>query len=118
MTDFTQYEEAARELGTEHGRAAGSWILDGNSSRESAQRLLDMIEDGDPELWDSYASPLSGEWADGRTPDDILSEIDYPETRTPEEYDDIIRAYEDAHSSAWESEVNRLALIYAAPAEN
>lgn len=113
MDSIEQYEEAARKLGAEHGKAKGSWVLDGNSSSETAQRIVAMIDDGDPELWDMYAAPLSGEWADEPTPNDILEEIEYEGDDSPESWDSIIRAYEEAHSLAWSDEVERTARIYA-----
>lgn len=113
MQTIEQYEEAARKLGAEHGHAKGTWVLDGNSSAETAQKILAMIEDGDPALWDMYAAPLSGEWADEATPNDVLAEIEYEGPDSPESWDSIIDAYEQAHSSAWETEVERLARFYA-----
>ena len=65
--------EQADDEGYERGTAAGSWLLDGNSSEEAARRLLQGIEDGDPEILDALPSaPLSGEWADSPTPSEVL----------------------------------------------
>jgi hypothetical protein len=113
MTDFTTYRDTAIELGTEHGRGAGTWILDGNSSRETAQRLVAQCDDGDPAFWDNYRSPLSGEWADDWTPDTLMREIGWT-TGTPEDWDEIVTAYEVAHGTAWAEEVERLARFHAA----
>ena len=55
--------------GYEAGRAAGSWVIDGNTSRETCERILQGYEDGDPEIMDMQPSPLSGEWADESIPE-------------------------------------------------
>ena len=51
------------KMGCEAGRAAGSWVLDGNSSSAEARWILEGYEDGDPAVMDMQPSPLSGEWA-------------------------------------------------------
>src|SRR5438105_8155019 len=43
-------EAEAERQGEVDGRAAGSWVLDGNSTQETARRLLDGLADGDPEM--------------------------------------------------------------------
>lgn len=58
----------ARALGTDHGRAAASWVFDGNTSEETYRRVLAGIDDGDPEVLDTLpCADLSGEWADTLT---------------------------------------------------
>ncbi len=47
--------------GYDAGLAAGSWVIDGNTSRETAEWILQGVEDGDPEVYDLAPSPLSGE---------------------------------------------------------
>ncbi len=62
-------EAAAKELGGEAGRAAASWVFDGNTTTEEYARVLFGIEDGDPEVLDALPSPdLSGQWAGASTP--------------------------------------------------
>lgn len=56
------------------GRAAGSWVVDGNTTREAAVRMLWDYADGDPVVMDLCPSPLSGEWADGPTPQSLAAE--------------------------------------------
>lgn len=36
------------DLGYRAGEAAGSWVIDGNTSRETCERILRGIEEGDP----------------------------------------------------------------------
>jgi hypothetical protein len=76
------------------GVAAGSWIVDGNTSEQTARRLLDGICEGDPAVVDSLpSSPLSGEWADAPTPGSLLGEYELSEDT--EDADDVLSAYED-----------------------
>lgn len=53
----------AYHYGHERGVAAGSWVIDGNTSEETARNLLRGIDDGDPVVYDVLPfAPLSGEW--------------------------------------------------------
>ena len=45
------------------GKAAGSWVTDGNTSVDEYRAILAGIESGDPEIMDMQPYPLSGEWA-------------------------------------------------------
>ena len=60
---------AARRMGRENAISAASWTWDGNTSRESAERIVRMFEAGDPVVYDLFAAPnLSGEYAGEPTP--------------------------------------------------
>jgi hypothetical protein len=87
--------EAMRKLGSEHGRAAASWLLNGDSSEADARRLLDGIEEGDPEVLDALPNPPSGEWAGDPTAEDLIREagLDVPEE--PEAVEELWQAYSD-----------------------
>lgn len=50
-------------MGYERGKAAGSWVVDGNTSPTTARKILAGYEEGDPEIMDLCPNPLSGEWA-------------------------------------------------------
>ena len=67
----------ALKLGQEAGRAAASWVTDGNTPPEHYARLVRMMDAGDPELYDFLpARPdLSGEWADAPTPRSLFEDI-------------------------------------------
>jgi hypothetical protein len=70
LTRERKWETAARELGRETGKAAGSWAADGNTTEDHARRVLELLEAGDPaadELLPARPN-LSGEWADAPTP--------------------------------------------------
>ena len=90
--------EKARENGKESGKAAGSWFFDpGNSSPTQARRIIQGIEDNDPEILDMLpdTNPLSGEWADGLTEKDVLSEVGVNENDDASE--DVLIAFLDGY---------------------
>jgi hypothetical protein len=98
----------AEALGAEHGSAAGSWVIDGNTTAETAQGIVRGYEDGDPMVMDMQPAPLSGEWADSMTPQELIHEL------TGEEYDlhsdEFVKdaacdAYEHAYSQAYWDQV-------------
>ena len=106
--------ERASALGAEHGTAGGSWVFDGNTPHEDYVGALE--EDGD-DWWELYGpdtGPLSGEWADGMTPDGLFRElgqaIDFAD---PDQYErdlaPLCDAYEQAYYAAWRDEVLRMA---------
>jgi hypothetical protein len=100
--------ERAEQEGYEHGVGSGSWVLDGNSTDETARRLLQGIEDGDPETLDALpSSPLSGEWADSLTPADVLAWFDLDDEH--DAADDVLSAFEAGFSRGVVDEVERLA---------
>ena len=98
-------ERAERE-GYDHGVTAGSWLLDGNSTQDAARELVRGIEEGDPIVLDLLpSSPLSGEYADGVLPPDVLHDID-------EDHDaasDVLDAFEAGFSRGVEAEAVRSA---------
>lgn len=50
-------------VGYELGRASGSWVTDGNTTRETYEWIAKGYDEGDPEVFDLRPNPLSGEWA-------------------------------------------------------
>lgn len=107
-------DAAAEHVGTEHGKAAGSWVIDGNTSAERAQSIVDGYDAGDPAITDMQPSPLSGEWADGVTEDDVITEIaDRAQvnlnTIDADTREELITAFEDSYSEGFWAEVLRAA---------
>ena len=103
-TACTCYLCRAREMGADHGAAAGSWIIDGNTSEETARWWLQGIEDGDPLVMDQLPSaPLSGEWAGDPTPSSVLAELELDDNDYAA--DDALSAYEDAFYTAVHDQV-------------
>ena len=96
----------ARELGAEHGKSAGSWVIDGNTDAETARRILQGYEDGDPAILDMTPAPLSGEWADSPTPRWLADEIGDENGELIEEACDV---FEEAFIEAYWGEVVRSA---------
>jgi hypothetical protein len=74
---ITAWTQEATKLGREAGTAAASWVTDGNTSQEHYRRLAQMMDDGDPELFDylPVQPNLSGEWADSPTPKSLFEDI-------------------------------------------
>lgn len=108
--------EEARELGAEHGKAAGSWVFDGNTDEATLRECLRMDEEGDPEFDDHWGSldPLSGEWADGLTPETLFDELDIEREGCEESLSEWVReeietAYEEGFRDAHRDEVLRSA---------
>jgi hypothetical protein len=117
IEDAEWIAERARIIGTEHGRIAAGWweqnAIGGRATRVdrlAVQRIIDGIEDGDPEILDSIPhANLSGEWADGYSSQDLQDELGYSS-------DDCWECdeYELAFNDAVESEVSRLCREYLA----
>lgn len=83
----------AKGFGHLHGAAAGSWVIDGNTSPEAKARLIHGVEDGDPEILDMLPSAdLSGQWADGYSSSNLEADTEACELCL----DDVCSAYEDA----------------------
>jgi hypothetical protein len=53
----------AYKAGYEHGKAAGSWVIDGNTTEEQCAAILKGYGEGDSEVMELCPCPLSGEWA-------------------------------------------------------
>ena len=92
----TGYEEQ----GYAAGKAAGSWITDGNTDTATYRWILKGIEEGDPEVMDLQPSPLSGEWAGESIPEIIAGYADM----TAEQADAACDSYEQGFSQGfWET---------------
>jgi hypothetical protein len=92
--------ETAEGIGTDKGRAAGTWALGNNVDRAAAAAVLKGIQEGDPMVMDAYAAPnLTGEWADEYGPADLAEDIGHAEG-TPI-FDAAATAYEDAAQTAF-----------------
>lgn len=97
----------AAEMGYDAGKAAGSWVIDGNTSVEQCRAILKGYEKGDPKIMYMEPSPLSGEWANSTTPNSIAADFKVdPESG---EAADLFDAYEEAFSRGYWDEVIRSA---------
>lgn len=100
--DHTATIEEYRAKGYEHGTAVGNWVIDGNASVQTAQKIITGYNDGDPEVMDMCGNPLSGEMA-GESIPELLPDLD------PNAYDDHLTAYEDGYVDGFWNEVLRSA---------
>ena len=105
----------AYELGREHGANAASWVSIDDET--SARRMLDGLQDGDPELLDALPYPdLSGQWADSLTgPTLVLDAMPshvYSDDERADAFTDICDAYElgfsDASTEAIETRAHQM----------
>jgi hypothetical protein len=107
-TEYDVLMVQAHNLGAEHGRAAASWYFDGNTTTEQYERALQMIEDGDPAVYDTFpTSPLSGEYAGDPLPSDVLVELELD--HEDDAADDALAMYEDGFGVAVADTIERMA---------
>lgn len=110
MDDIKREEmmKRAHDIGAEHGKAAASWVFSGNTDPSEYVKMLTMIEDGDPEMWDALPQPdLSGEWADGFSSWDLMKEVGLKELGDDDDYD-VCEEYEMGYNDAVVDEVSRV----------
>lgn len=94
--------ESAEIEGRRAGESAASWFFDGNTSLETYRRVQDGIDEGDPEVLDTFpSSPLSGEWADGVTPMGLVRSLGLdPHDIDEDDQSALCDAYEGAYDEA------------------
>jgi hypothetical protein len=97
----------AERLGREAGESAGSWVVDGNTSRKTVAEVVRMIEEGDPAL--EAPAPLSGEWSGGIVAADVLASVGPGLDDEDPAADDVLDAFERGYSDGWYAEVERSA---------
>jgi RNA polymerase subunit RPABC4/transcription elongation factor Spt4 len=108
---LTSVKYVAKRKGEEAGKAAASWYEINSEDPEAIERMLHALDnDIDPAYEDELPTlDLSGQWADGPTEGKILIDIglDLTDTDeiTPEERDELIEIYRDAHDSTARDEV-------------
>lgn len=92
----------AVRLGRARGRAAASWVFDGNTTDATYRAAKRGIDDGDPQILDRLCPPnwLSGEWTGGS-----ISEI-FGDNRVS---DAAMEAYCEAADAAYWAEIERVA---------
>lgn len=110
-------ERAAYTLGQDHGETAAGWLVDGNTDRpeQVLAALVRGIDDGDPEILHLLPhADLSGQWADGLTPDRLAESLGLdPETLDGWDLSAVCDAFEDGYDHGVEAEVRRMYVVYA-----
>lgn len=109
MDDIKREEmmKRAHTIGTEHGKSAASWVFDGNRDKSEYIKILTMIEDGDPEVYDMLPNAdLSGEWADGYSGWDLAKDLGLEDSG--DDYFDSCEEYEMGFNDAVVAEVSRV----------
>ena len=122
MTDamWAQFKADMAKAGKADGKNAAEWATQDlwggrvtRGERQTAQRFLDGIEEGDPEIIDLIPRlDLSGQWADGVTEEDVLANCDVDTDRDPEDLEELIEAYRDAYDTAAIEEIERSARAF------
>jgi len=100
----------AAELGRDAGKAAATWVFDGNTPDEAYRRVLRGIEDGDPAVLDAIEPPAIG-LAAGYDQDDLARDLGL-EPADPA-LPDAVPAYADAFTASFWTEVERTAREHA-----
>ena len=93
-------EEAVLESGQKAGRAAGSWVTDGNSTDDDRRAVLRAFEDCDFDI----PTPLSGEWADGWTSEKVFDDAGIAMPEDDYERTSLLDVWEAAYVSGYESQ--------------
>ena len=104
---MTALEEATR-LGTESGKAAATWYFDGNTPEATYRTVLKQLDDGDPEVYDSYRMPnlLNSDYGDA----DLARDLGIKQSGRL--FPRCAEAYEHAQYEAFWAEVERAARAY------
>ena len=100
----------AEELGRDAGKAAASWVFDGNTPEEEYQRVLRGIEEGDPAVLGATEPPAIGPAA-GYDQDDLARDlgIEPADRALPR----AVSAYAGAFTGAFWQETERAARDHA-----
>ena len=96
----------AEDLGRDAGKAAASWMFDGNTTERAYRRVLHGIEEGDPQVLDAWQPPAPSDGED-YTEADLAADLGLAD-RAPA-MADAVAAYLDAASESLWHEAERLA---------
>jgi len=108
--EFEALVAEAEKIGTEHGRNAGSWVVDGNTSDDVLQSLADAIDADELLDYLDLSGPFSGEYADGYSVEQLVFDVGGPEDFSTEDGDygvaeNLAAAYEYAYWMEFEATV-------------
>lgn len=103
-------EHKVWDVAQANGKAAASWVFDGNTTRETYARFIKGLDDGDPMILDSVRTPsLSGEFADDYSEDELMSDIGWVPHDGTDLRDALAEQYNQDVSEAFWTEVERVA---------
>jgi hypothetical protein len=108
LIEMSQSEIIGRR-GFDDGSNAATWIIDGNTSHplDVLDRLVDGMNNGDPEIMDSLPQPrLGGEYADDPTWADILKEE--LELSSDDATDSLMEDYEAGFHRGIEARIRKM----------
>jgi hypothetical protein len=91
-------------VGYGRGKAAGSWVIDGNTPTNEAHRILRGIEEGDPAIMDRISPP--DHWNE-KEMFEVLDEINV--AHNSPERNDILEQYHAGFDDGYWGEVERSA---------
>jgi hypothetical protein len=100
--------KAIRERGHADGKTAAGWLVDGNTNRpfDVLKRLVQGMDDGDPEIMDELPSPrLGGEFADDPSWEDIVRDETTIEELSDDGENDLMVIYEEAFNQGVEEQI-------------
>ena len=98
------------KIARDNGKAAASWVFDGNTPRETYAAVLRGIENDDPEVMDAYRTPdFSGEYADDYSEDDLMRDADWVPNDGTDLRDALTSQYLQEVSDAFWGEIERTA---------
>ena len=111
---YGRLEAAVEQLGATYGQSAGSWVIDGNTTEDAARAILKQIDECEFDI----RSPLSGEYADDPTPEELIrnsaraANVDVEITDDEDDVatiDELAGRFLDRYNLAFEDEVARSA---------
>jgi len=110
MDDRTYGNALARAgaLGDRAGARAGNSFFDGNTDRETYQRVLTGISDGDPAILDQLPYFEASEAEELEIYEEIVEFVNREDSESPEE-NDLLETYADAFALAAVREIERIA---------
>ncbi len=101
MPRYRDVLKHADRLGRMHGGNATMYYWDStNPELEDFRKVLNGINDGDPEILDTLpSSPLSGEFAGDMTPQLLYEEVDATKRQIEDASNEICDAYENGFNT-------------------
>lgn len=102
--DWKAMVARAAEIGTVHGQATATWYEIPDMA--SAVWVIMALEDIDPLVYDTFATPPTGEWSGDYTTSELLREL---EPTSGVAVDELWDVYTDAWREAYEEEISRYA---------